>query len=34
MAANNKTQTVLGHNNSIIISNGQQPCLWKSAGQP
>jgi len=25
MAANNETQMVLGHDNTIIVSNGQQP---------
>jgi len=25
MAANNKTQMVLSHDNSITVSNGQQP---------
>jgi len=33
MAAYNKTQMVLSHDNSIIVSNGQQPSVM-SARQP
>ena len=33
MAANNKTQMVLGHDKAFIVSNGQQPPVL-SARQP